>query len=335
MNCPKSILLFLALTVSAVEAQHYLQHPNIPVDSSYNIQNEYRKHLKKYPNIKVAEMGDTSQLSIIRDLTYADTGGRELHLDLVMPTGNRPPKGFPVVVMVHGGGWRSGDKSMEMPMSCELARRGYAAVAVEYRMSIEELYPAAITDIKTAIRWIRANGKKFNLDTQHVAIQGNSAGGQMAALIGSINGKFPKYQGGLYAKQSDKVQAVLNLDGVLAFIHPESGEGKDLPGKPSAATLWFGSSVEETPAVRHEASALTHVHKGSAPSLFINSSITRFHGGRNDMIAKMDSFGIYSEVHEHADSMHTFWLFHPYFDQTVEWMDAFLRKVWKLNNLGK
>ncbi|MFT3739814.1 MAG: alpha/beta hydrolase [Breznakibacter sp.] len=278
----------------------------------------------------MAETGDTGNIRIIRDIVYASYQGHDLHLDLVLPRKQVFGKRHPVIVMVHGGGWRSGDKSMEMPMSCELARRGYATAMVEYRMSMEALYPAAVMDIKTAIRWIRANAKKYALNTRHIAVQGNSAGGQMASLIGSINGEFPKYQSGLYPRQSDKVQAVLNIDGVLAFIHPESGEGKDLPGKPSAATLWFGSPVEENPDVRHEASALTHVNKHSAPTLFINSSIPRFHGGRDDMVAKMDTFGIYSEVHEHTDCMHTFWLFHPYFNQTIDWMDAFLRTVWKL-----
>lgn len=322
-----TVALMFALSLCA-NAQHYKSHPNIPIDSSYNVRNEYNKHIKKYPQISVAQVGDTSNLAMVHDITYATYNGHDLHLDVIKPRHAKKP--LPVVVMVHGGGWRSGDKSMEMPMSCALSRRGYATVLVEYRMSMEAPYPAAVIDIKTAIRWVRANGKKMGFDTKHIAIQGNSAGGQMAALIGSINGTFPKFQNQLYDKYSDKVQAVLNIDGVLAFIHPESGEGKDLPGKPSAGTLWFGSTVEQDSAVRYEASALTYVNKRSAPSLFVNSSIPRFHGGRTDMIAKMNRFGIYTEVHEHADCMHTFWLFNPYFDPTIEWMDTFLKKVWKM-----
>lgn len=323
-------VLFFMLMIAPAISQHYRMHPKVPIDTSFNVANEYKKHLKKYPNIQPAHVGDTSQIAILRDLVYADIEGRKLHLDVVMPKNGRTKRGFPVVVMVHGGGWRSGDKSMEMPLSCELARRGYACVAVEYRMSMEALYPAAIIDIKTAIRYVRANAKKLGLDPKHIAIQGSSAGGQMAALIGSINGKYAKFQGPLYSNYSDKVQAVLNLDGVSAFIHPDSGEGKDTPGKPSAATLWFGSSVDENRELRIEASALTHVNKHSAPVLFVNSSIPRFGAGRDDMAAALAKYGKYSEQHRFHDSMHTFWLFHPYFDQTANWMDGFLKMAWGL-----
>src|SRR5690606_26802073 len=111
------------------------------------------------------------------------------------------------------------------------------------------------------------------------------------------------------------VQAVINIDGISAFIHPASGEGQDRPGKPSAATLWFGSSVDEDPESRYEASALTYINPQSAPMLFINSSIPRFGAGRDDVIKKLETFGIAYRTYQHEDCMHTFWLFHPWFKQ--------------------
>jgi acetyl esterase/lipase len=319
------LLLFMLVKWSG--AQHYLMHPDIPVDTTYNVLNEFRKHRKNIPNLQIAGIGDTSQIEMVPDVVYATLQGRELHLDIIKPAGQQSGERLPVVVMVHGGGWRSGDKEMEWPMAFALARRGYACVVVEYRTSMEALYPAAIIDVRTAIRWTRAHARKYNFDPNRIAIQGNSAGGQMASLIGSINGKHARFDGRLYRRQSNVVQAVVNLDGLLAFIHPESGEGRDQPGKPSAATLWFGSTTEDNPDVRHEASALTHIHRESAPTLFINSSIPRFGAGRDDYIATLQTYGIHYEMHGFPDDIHTFWLFEPYFNSTIERIDDFLKLI--------
>lgn len=323
---------YLTLTLLfclSTQAQHYKLHSNIPIDSSYSTANEYKKHIKKYPFITLPDLGNTQSLTIHPDITYSTYNNHDLHLDVIHPKLVSGNERFPVIVIVHGGGWRSGDKNMDHPMAYELARRGYTTVCVEYRLSMEALYPTAIADIKTAIRWVRANKNSYPFDIKHIAIQGTSAGGQMAALIGSINGKYPPFQSQLYKRYSDKVDAVINLDGVLAFIHPESGEGVDKPGKPSAATLWFGKPVTEDSLSRKEASALTHINRHSAPSLFVNSSQPRFHGGRDDMIKKMQQWNINTEVHQHEDCMHSFWLFNPWFDQTVVWIDEFLKKEFK------
>lgn len=297
-----------------------------PVDTSFNSRSEYKKQVKYYPHIEIASLGDTSNLTIIRDVVYTTLEQRALHADIVFAkTSCQQP--LPVILFIHGGGWRSGDKSMEHPMAFEMARRGYAAVIVEYRRSMEALYPAAVLDVITAIKWIKANNCLYPFDAQQIILEGTSSGGQLAALIGSINHTNELFNTPQYPEYNAEVQGVINLDGISAFIHPESGEGQDRPGKPSAATLWFGSSADEDPESRYEASALTHINPQSAPMLFINSSIPRFGAGREDMIKKLEAFSIAYRTHQHEDCMHTFWLFHPWFNQTADWMDAFLKEV--------
>ncbi len=133
---------------------------------------------------------------------------------------------------------------------------------------------------------VRANDKKYNLDKSKIAVHGVSAGGQLAALVGTING-IKKFEGnGGNAKQSSSVQAIIDIDGILAFKHPESAEGK-------IAAEWLGGTYEEKPGVWTEASALTHADKNTPPCLFINSSNTRFHAGRDDMIKILEGFGIF------------------------------------------
>jgi len=320
------IVILLVGMSDNVSAQHYRMHPTIPADSSYSAQNELIKNRKKYPDISLVGLGDQSKLSINNDLVYAKYGQREMHLDLVRSKGE---KKVPVVVIVHAGGWRSGEKNMDRHIAYELSRNGFATVCVEYRLSMEAKYPAGVQDVKTAIRWVRANAAKYHLAGNKIAIFGTSAGGQLAALIGSENGTVSLYKTNNYKQYSDKVQATVDMDGVLAFLHPESSEGQDQPGKLSAATLWFGVSPKENQAPFNEASALTHVGKQTTPFLFVNSALPRFHAGRDDMIQKLNALGIYNEVHTIENTPHTFWLFHPWFEEAMPYVVNFLNKTLK------
>jgi len=306
-------------------------HPSIPADTSFNIHAEFRKQVKQYPHISPAE-ADTSGLKIWHDIVYSRYGKRELHLDLFAPAtspGNEREEPLPVVLLIHGGGWRSGDKSMDWPLAAALAQKGFITVCAEYRLSMEALYPAAITDLKTAIRWIRRHAHRFGADPSRIALMGTSAGGHLAALIGTLNDKGDLFPVKTMRRTSGKVQAVVDIDGILAFIHPESGEGADRPGKPSAATLWFRGNASEKRDLWIQASALTHIHSGTAPFLFINSSQPRFHAGRNDFTHKLDSLGIYNQTITLPETPHTFWLFNPWFPEVVDISTDFLERKLK------
>jgi len=266
---------------------------NISIDTSYSVAHEWGINHKKYPFITVVGVGDTTGLVIENNIIYTYYGARELHLDVAQLHWLISEK-QPVVLIVHAGGWASGNQSMDRTIAYELARHGFATVCPEYRMSPEAKYPAAVQDVETALRWIRASAKRFHFDPKRIAILETSAGGQIAALIGSINAPYAEFETPAYAHYSVRVNAVVDMDGILTFIGHGSGEGHDEPGKLSAATRWFGAplSVNSAPAI--EASALTHVNAKSAPIIFINSSLARMHAGRNEMIAKFNQYGIYN-----------------------------------------
>lgn len=297
-----------------------------PVDSSFTLRRELTKQLKHHPDIHPAEVGDTSMLSLHRDVVYTSYGQRQLHADIVFLS-ERAVEKMPVILFVHGGGWSSGNKSMEHPLAFEMARRGYAAVCVEYRLSPEAGYPAAVIDLVTAIKWVRAMADTYPFDPEKVVLEGTSAGAQLVSLLGSINNQSDLFTTPKYAAYSGEVQGVINIDGVLAFLHPDSSEGMDRPGKPSAATRWLGSTAHENPERWKEASALTHINKNSAPFLFINSSLPRFGAGRDDLIEQLNKYDIPSRKHQHESCPHTFWLFHPWFETTVQWMDDFMQEI--------
>jgi len=321
-----AIVFSLIFCITTVNAQHYRMHPDIPTDSSYNLADQVIKMTPKYPFIQLAVPRTTDSVKVYENVVYETFGKRELHADVFLPTYRTGAK-IPVVVLVHGGGWRSGNKDMERYMASVYARNGFAAVCVEYRLSMEALYPAAVQDIKTAVRWVRFSARRYGLDPSRVAIHGESAGGQLASLIGSMNAPFPKYQTQAYAKYSDIVQAVVDVDGVQAFLHPVSSENGDKSGKPGAGTLWFGVSSAVDSTLWIEASALTHVGPQSAPFLYVRSSIPRFTAGYVEMMRTLSANGIYCEEHLLEGTPHSFWLFHPWVDATMDYAVRFLKKV--------
>ena len=118
-----------------------------------------------------------------------------------------------------------------------------------------------------------------------------------------------------------------DIDGILAFHHPESQEGQ-------SAADWLGGTYEEKPQSWIDASPLSHAGSETPPILFVNSQHIRFHAGREDFLNKIKPFGVYSEVYTIPDTPHTFWLFDPWFQPVVDKTVSFLNKVFKYDGKG-
>lgn len=294
-------------------------------DTSYSNYSALKSSLKTNPEAKLIPESTPANILEERNIVYANTGTRDLQLDAFYPK-TKAKKPRPAILIIHGGGWRTGNRSQHIPLAQRLASLGYITFTAEYRLSTEALYPAGVYDLKAAVRWIRANAKKFGVDTNKIASLGFSAGGQLSALLGNTN-NLPKFEGNIGdLKHSSQINAIIDIDGILAYIHPESGEGDDRKNT-SAGTYWFGFNKDENPDIWNEASALTHAGKNSPPTLFLNSSVERMHAGRADYQKKLDQFGIYSEVHTFENSPHSFCLLSPWFEPTVAYIDGFLKKV--------
>ncbi|HVG16335.1 MAG TPA: alpha/beta hydrolase [Chitinophagaceae bacterium] len=294
------------------------QRTPVPRDTSFTVLSSYIKERKNFPFIEIAKPPFPALIDSSDKIIYDSIGERTLELQVFYPA-KRKNGGYPGVLLIHGGGWRTGDPSQMNAFAWELASLGYVTVSVEYRLSIEAPYPAAMQDVKTAIRWMKAYGKNYKLDTGKVAALGFSSGGQMAALMATTNG-MEKLEGKGYRNVSSSIHAAVDIDGILAFKHPESAEGL-------MASQWLGGTYEQEAKIWEEASALTHVSNATVPILFINSSLPRFHAGRDDMLKKLDSLHIYSEVHTFSETPHTFLFFHPWFHSTVTKTHRFLNKV--------
>ncbi|MEP6262212.1 MAG: alpha/beta hydrolase [Gillisia sp.] len=285
----------------------------------YTIETTYEKLKKDYPFINPISPDGIEGINIEEDVVYRTLGKRELKVDIYYPKTNGDQL-KPAVILIHGGGWVSGSKENQRPMAKRLAKEGFVAITVEYRLSLEAPYPAAIIDIKAALDWIKRNAAEYDLDKNKIALLGASAGAQLATLVGVTPGiSIYKVNDG---EILDEVQAIVNIDGIVSFIHPEAEEGE-------IAGLWLGGLKSENPANWKEASPLEYVNKITPPTIFINSSQPRFHAGRDDMIKILDANGIYNEVHTIPNTPHSFWLVHPWFEPTLNYTVDFLNKVFK------
>lgn len=252
------------------------------------------------------------------NLRYAAPDGIELQLDLYRPAG---AAACPAVLLVHGGGWVAGDRTMERAFAKQLAVRGYAAAPVSYRLGEPGRFPNAVLDLRTAVRWLRAHAADYHLDPARVGIIGGSAGGMLASFVGATNGDTA-YDGGDAAA---RVQAVVNIDGLATFL--DNALITQSEGPPSPYYVFQHGTYRHARATWVEASPLHHVGPESAPTLFLKSTTQRpILPGRDEMSARLKLMGVDSAVVTFPDTPHVFWLFHPWFEKVVDESDRFLRR---------
>ncbi len=208
----------------------------------------------------------------VADLVYAQVGDRQLKLDLYLP--DQPPeRPLPVVVWIHGGGWRAGSKA-NVGLISWIVPRGYAVASIEYRLSHEAKFPAQIHDCKGAVRWLRAHAREHNLDPQRVAAAGASAGGHLALLLGTSAG-VQELEGdvGGNLQQSSRVQAVVDFYGPTDFLDwLNTPAGDRIRRADSAVALLLGGPPQERLDLARLASPVYHVSRDDPPVLMIHGS---------------------------------------------------------------
>ncbi len=324
----KGPFLYLAffLRVVCCSSQSLLGITEIP-DTSFTNYSALQNILKTHPDIKLIPTGLYKEVASQKGIVFTTRQKRPLRLDVFFPKKPKINKRIAIMI-IHGGGWRSGNRAQHYPLAEKLASLGYTCFTPEYRLSTEALFPAAVNDLKSAIRWIREHASQYTIDTSKIVALGFSAGGELAAFLGTT-GNLAQFDAvGDKFSLSSRPDAVIDIDGILSFIHPESGEGDDSK-KVSAATYWLGYPKKGNEKSWEAASPLTYANNSTPPTLFINSSVDRMHAGRNDYIKILDGFSIYTEVHSFENAPHTFCLFDPWFEPTVSYIDNFLQNIFR------
>lgn len=317
------------MTLSAKEVYE------IPRDTSFTTYSTNIKIRKYHPEAVLAKPEMPEGVKEYKDVVYTTIkktpyGDRDLHVDVYRPDDD---KTYPALLMIHGGGWSSGDKSLQVPMAQQIAARGYVTIPVEYRLIPEAVYPAGLHDVKTAVRWARANADKYGIDPDKIAISGCSAGAQLATLVGVTNGSKRHEGKGEWNKTSSDVQAVVNMDGIATFVSEsniaDARQRYESKGVLPVNSQWLGGLYEDSPENWKEASSLLWITPKSAPVCFISSGLPRYSDGRDSLVAVYDSLGIYWERNRIPVDVHPFWFFHPWMDSTVDYATEFLDRMFK------
>jgi acetyl esterase/lipase len=207
---------------------------------------------------------DTETFTVKENVPYASVNGVELHLDAYEPA-DRSSGMRPAVVLIHGGGWTSLDKHTMRGMGQFLARSGFVAFAVDYRLfqNKQNRWPAQLDDVQRAVRWVRANAAQYDVNPERIGAFGHSAGGQLAALLGMEDTRDNSDVA--LAKYSSKVQAVVDVSGPSDFTKGHDSEDGFL-------TDFLGAPYSQHPEVWREASPAFHAAKEDAPFLIVHGT---------------------------------------------------------------
>jgi acetyl esterase/lipase len=210
---------------------------------------------------------EVADATIQRDLVYKRVNGAALSLDLYRPEKISGP--LPLIVWIHGGGWRNGRK--EKCPAVALVQHGYAVASIDYRLTRTAPFPAQIEDCKAAVRWLRANATKYDLDPDRVGVWGMSAGGHLAALMGT-SGEVPELEGsGDNMQFSSRVQAVCDVAGP-ADLSAMTNVG---PKRRFAIESLLGGPLEQDKAKATAASPIHYISKDDPPFLIVHGESDR------------------------------------------------------------
>ncbi len=206
-------------------------------------------------------------VKIYRDIAYINGGHKRQKLDLYLP---KSEKKQPLIIYVHGGAFLEGSKEFNVPFG--YLRDGYAVASINYRLSQHAIFPAQIEDCKAAVRWLRANADKYNIDPNNFGAWGESAGGHLVAMLGTT-GDVNDFDIEENKGVSSRVQAVVDYFGPTDFLQmderkPDGGMVHNAVDSPESKLI--GGPIQENKEKVARANPITYVSEGDAPFLIIH-----------------------------------------------------------------
>ena len=234
---------------------------------------------------------------VVPNVTYHTANNRDNQVDLYLPRGAQGPT--PVLMYIHGGGWRAGSKEGNVLRLLPWLEKGWAVVNVQYRLAQVSLAPAAVEDCLCALRWVIRNAEQYNIDASRIVVTGNSAGGHLALTTGMVPASAGLDRECPGAEELS-VAAIINWYGIT-----DVGDLLDGPNMKTYAVTWLGSMSDRF-EVAERVSPLTYVRSGLPPVLTI-------HGDADGVVpyehatglhAKLEAAGISNELHTVAGGGH-------------------------------
>jgi acetyl esterase/lipase len=215
----------------------------------------------------------------LQDIEFTKSKERALKMDILHP--KISVKSMPVLVWIHGGAWREGNRKQGLKHLVSFARQGFFCASIEYRLSHEAIFPAQIEDCKCAIRFLRAHAQEFHINPQCIGVWGVSAGGHLAALLGTTH-HIQDFEGsGGWANYSSCVQAVCDWFGPTDFLRiNDFPRNIDFAPANSPEAALIGGLVEENQEKAAKANPITFVSKDAPPFLIVH--------GDNDLLVPLN-----------------------------------------------
>ncbi len=264
------------------------------------------------------------------DVEFGKGGTKPLLLDLFKPKEIKKP--VPGLIFVHGGAWREGSRKNYGTYSRHFASKGYVVATIEYRLSGEAPFPAAIQDVNCAIRWMRANAAKLGVDPNKIGLVGGSAGGHLV-MLAAYAPNDPELEGtGGNNGVSLRVQAVVDIYGLVSIGGPSPGRVTFIRVRnPDPLLKFMGNATwEDNRELYEKASPITHLTKDAPPTLILHGTVDEWVkiGHSDRLAARLSELGvpylydriegwnhgmdIVKEVHNHCE-----WMMEQFFAQVL------------------
>ena len=274
-------------------------------------------HAEQHPD-RDSVAGD-DQLDVQRRVPFAHACGRDITLDVFTPC-RLPDHHRPAIVLLHGGSWWKGGPSQFHHHAKRLARTyGFFAVSVDYRLSNEAPYPAALDDARAAVRWVRSQCESMRIDPTRIAIAGGSAGAHLASMI--LTGAGP------HADEACRVNLGVLFNGEFDMW--------DLVEKGSLIEpmrQFMAGTPEEVPQRYDELSSIQHVHADMPPTLLLHGTadLCVSHEQSVAFAERLRSVGVHAEVELYEDQPHAWFNREPGLSDTMARMERFLAEQFRL-----
>jgi acetyl esterase len=252
--------------------------------------------------------GAGDRVTVKQDVTYRTVDGAKLGLDVYRPA--KKGKDRPAVVLIHGGGWRAGDKRVFADQGNQLAERGFVAFSVNYRLAPDHPYPAAVDDVEAAVVWVRTHADDYGVDADRIGALGGSAGGHLTGMLATI-GDGPLDRG-------HRIAAGVSWSGPM-----------DLESIAVAPMVqaFVGCAPDACADKYADASPIVHVDKSDAPMLLVNSTNELVPQTQADtMKAALDAAGVANQEIVLPGRAHARAYTGRVWDQTVAFLENYLKQ---------
>lgn len=286
-----------------------------------NLEHLWRSSRRFYPGVCVslylAFVGSAfaAEVRIERNVSYAEAAPKPRLADIYRPHGSGP---FPAILVIHGGAWMSGDKLNVAAKSYRLAKSGYVAVAINYRLAPQFPHPAQIDDCRAGLTWMLQQADDYQIDRSRIGVMGYSAGGHLACLLG-----FSEW-------------TVTPVGGDPSGTHPVKAivaggtpsDFREIPPRSEHLAYWLGGTNQQRPTIYREASPIVFASEGDPPTFLYHGDQDRLvkHEESQRLARRLTEQGVRTEFYTVTGAGHLRAFFDPTAtDRAVAFLDEQLR----------